>query len=217
MQHGHSGKALALVVGLLCAMAALPLAAAEDSLPTARPLDTALGQLADVLARLDVELASVDKPAADRLEDRVEEAAAIVEDLLAALEDETAPQQPARLDASLRRLIGLVETIAAKPGTQVKPQGSRPALEEVRSWVDGYIAAATALMNPQEARRFERSARDLARALASHLASLAKRAPAADAPAGRLPAAVTRLEALTQRLTDVLDRLATREDEGVTP
>jgi hypothetical protein len=115
----------------------------------------------------------------------------------------------------LRRLIGLLEAIAPRPAPQADAVKARPALEDLRSWVDGYIAAATAPMNPRDASRFERAARDLARELVSHLASLAKRAPAEQA--GRLPAAVARLDALARQLAEMLDRLAARDAATAVP
>jgi hypothetical protein len=213
MRRGSCVKAgvLASAVVLLLAVPAL---CADDASSQPQSLEVTLEHMAGLLGRLGDELATVDRPTADRLEERVEEAAGIVEDLLASLSDEDAPRQPARTDAVLRRLIALLEDIVGGPGPQPERARARATLEGIRAWVDGYIAAATAGMNPRDAARFEHAAQDLARALASHLAGLAHRAPAARQKDGRLPQAISRLESLAQRLDELLARRAAQEDSS---
>lgn len=99
-------KIAALAIVVLSLLAVFPVLAAEDAAANEpRPLEVTLERLAGLLTRLETELAAVDRPAANRLEQRVEEAVRLVEDVLASLGDESedprVPQgcRPAQPDA----------------------------------------------------------------------------------------------------------------------
>ncbi len=229
MRRRGSLKAAAFAAALISMLFVLPALSAEDRAPApqadgareAALLEVTLERMGDLLTRLDTELAGVDRPAADRLEQRVEEAAGLVEDMLASLDGAsdgtTSRQGGARLDLTLHRLVALLEDIVGEPGARPERAKARATLEDIRTWVDGYIAAATTGMNARDAERFDRAARDLARALAAHLARVAKKAPASEPGAARLPAVVARLEALTLRLDEMLLRQAAPKPDTGTP
>jgi hypothetical protein len=187
----------------------LPVLAAEDA---PKPLEVTLERMGDLLTRLDTELAAVDRPAADRLEQRVEEAAGLVEDVLASLggesDDTTLRQSAVRLDLTLHRLVALIEEIVGEPGARPERAKARTMLEEVHAWVDGYVAAASSGLNARDAERFDRAAHDMARALAAQLARVAKKAPVTEHRDTKLPQVVARLEALTLQLDELLLRQA---------
>ncbi len=218
MRRWTSVKTAACAAALISIVFVLPALAAEDA---PKPLELTLERMGDLLTRLDVELAAVDRPAADRLEGRVEEAAGLVEDVLASLGGETdgaTPRQGAvRLDLTLHRLVALLEEIVGEPEARPERARAREALTEVRAWVDGYAAAATARMNARDAERFDRAAHDLARALAEHLARVAKRAPAAEPGTATLAGIVARLEALNLRLDELLLRRPAPRPESAAP
>lgn len=208
---------------LVCALAlaGLPVAGADESPVPPKPLEVTLERMAEILARLDQELAAVDRPAADRLEGRVEEAAALVERLIVALESEepaSAPRKGAvELGLMLHRLVGLLEDIVGAPDRRPEQARARPALEELRAWVDGYVAALTAGMTPREAERLDRVARELARALLGQVARTAKQGTDSTPSPARLPGIVARLEALTLRLNALLERWAEKQEPAPNP
>jgi hypothetical protein len=208
MHHYRNLKSVALVA-LLMALVALPALAAEDTPAEPKPLVVTLERLGELLARLDAQLGSTDRPATDRIEERVAEAGDLVEGLLASLEA-SAPsprEQAAKLDITLHRLIAMLEEIVGGSSQRPERERARMTLEELRAWVDGYVAASTAGMSSRDAERFGRAAHDLARALAAQLAKTAKRAEAPQPGIAKLSAVVERLDALTQRLDALLLRM----------
>jgi hypothetical protein len=216
MRRTISAKAVILVVVALSLFAAVPVVAAQDAATNEpRPLEATLERLAGLLTRLETELA-----AADRLEQRVAEAVGLVEDVLASLGDESedpaSPRGAARLDLTLHRLVALLEEIVGEPRDRPERAKARMTLDEVRTWVDGYVAAAAAGMSARDAERFDRAAHDLARALAAQLARVAKKAPATEQGNATLPQVVARLEALTQRLDELLLRRIVAPDADQT-
>jgi hypothetical protein len=204
-------------------LAVLPaLAAADAAVNEPRPLEVTLERLAGLLTRLETELAAVDRPAAARLEQRVTEAVGLVEDVLASLgnesEDPASPGGVARLDLTLHRLVALLEEIVGEPRDRPERAKARMTLDELRTWVDGYVAAAAAGMSARDAERFDRAAHDLARALAAQLARVAEKAPATEQGKATLPRVVARLEALTQKLDELLlRRIAAPNADQPTP
>jgi hypothetical protein len=175
------------------------------------PLEATLERLGELLTRLGADLDAVDRPVAERLGERVDEAAQLVADLVVALESPDAnPRGMAvRLDLTLHRLVGLLEQVVGDPRERPEREKARGTLGELQAWVDGYVSGATTGMNAREAERFSRAAHDLARALAAQMAKVAGRAdaPAHDGPS--LPQLVARLEALTARLDQILLQRAT--------
>lgn len=222
MRRIFSAKTAALVVVAMSLLAVLPALAADDvAANEPRPLEVTLERLAGLLTRLETELAAVDRPAAGRLEQRVEEAVGLVEDLLTSLggetEEERAPaKRAARLNLTLHRLVALLEGIVGEPHDRPERAKARMTLDELRTWVDGYVAAATAEMSARDAERFDRAAHDLARSLAAQLARVARKAPATEQGNAKLPQVVVRLEALTQRLDALLLRRIAAPDADQT-
>ena len=223
MRRTISAKAVMLVVVALSLFAAVPIVAAQDAaVNEPRPLEVTLERLAGLLTRLETELATVDRPAAARLEQRVTEAVGLVEDVLASLGGETDEGVPAkraaRLDLTLHRLVALLEEIVGEPRDRPERAKARMTLDELRTWVDGYVAAAAAGMSARDAERFDRAAHDLARALAAQLARVVKKAPATEQGNAKLPQVVARLEALTQRIDELLLRwIAAPDADQTTP
>jgi len=217
MRRTISAKAVILVVVALSLFAAVPVVAAQDAAANEpRPLEVTLERLAGLLTRLETELAAVDRPAADRLEQRVAEAVGLVEDVLASLggesEDPASPRGVVRLDLTLHRLVALLEEIVGEPRDRPERAKARMTLDELRTWVDGYVAAAASGMSARDAERFDRAAHDLARALAAQLARVAKKANAAEPSGPKLPQLVERLEELAARLDGVLLRQTARPE-----
>jgi hypothetical protein len=219
-----SAKGAALVAVLVSLLVVVPVLAVEDAAANEpRPLEVTLERLADLLTRLETELAAVDRLAAGRLEERVEEAVGLVEDLLTLLggetEEERAPaKRAARLNLTLHRLVALLEEIVGEPRDRPERAKALMTLDELRTWVDGYVAAATAEMSARDAERFDRAAHDLARSLAAQLARVARKAPATEHGNAKLPQVVARLEALTQRLDALLlRRIAAPDTDQTSP
>jgi hypothetical protein len=219
-----SAKGAALVAVLVSLLVVVPVLAVEDAAANEpRPLEVTLERLADLLTRLETELAAVDRLAAGRLEERVEEAVGLVEDLLTSLggetEEERAPaKRAARLNLTLHRLVALLEEIVGEPRDRPERAKALMTLDELRTWVDGYVAAATAEMSARDAERFDRAAHDLARSLAAQLARVARKAPATEHGNAKLPQVVARLEALTQRLDALLlRRIAAPDTDQTSP
>jgi hypothetical protein len=223
MRRTISAKAVILVVVALSLFAAVPVVAAQDAATNEpRPLEVTLERLAGLLTRLETEVAAVDRPAADRLEQQVTEAVGLVEDVLTSLGGETEEGVPAkraaRLDLTLHRLVALLEEIVGEPRDRPERAKARMTLDELRTWVDGYVAAAAAGMSARDAERFDRAAHDLARALAAQLARVAEKAPATEQGKATLPRVVARLEALTQKLDELLlRRIAAPNADQPTP
>jgi len=171
MRRIFSAKTAALVVVAMSLLAVLPALAAEDAATNApRPLEVTLERLAGLLTRLETEIAAVDRPAAGRLEQRVTEAVGLVEDLLTSLGGESegpaSPRGVVQLNLTLHRLVALLEEIVGEPRDRPERAKARMTLDELRTWVDGYVAAAASGMSARDAERFDRAAHDLARALA---------------------------------------------------
>lgn len=203
-----------VVLAALCL--SLPVLAADETPAAPKPLVLTLERLGELLGRLESQLAKVDRPAADRLEARVTEAGDLVEELVASLATPaTSPREQAmKLDRALHRLIAMLEEIVAGPDDRPERNQAKETLGELRAWVDGYIAAATAGMNPRDAERFARAAQDMARALLARVAETAKKAPAPQPGEMKLSLVLERLDALTARLDALFQRLREREAAG---
>ncbi len=209
MHNRRTQKLMAVGFALVALVVSLPAFAADDAPAAPKPLVVTLERLGELLTQFESQLAAVDRPAADRLEDRVAQAGDLVEELLVSLETPgTSPREQAmKLDRALHRLISVLEEIVVGPDRQPERDQVRTTLGELRAWVDGYIAAATAGMNPREAERFARAAQDMARSLVARLAETAKKAQAPEPGPTKLSLVVERLDALTARLDALLRRI----------
>jgi hypothetical protein len=171
-------------------------------------------RLTETLTRLEKELAEVDGPLADRLEIRLSEASEGLEAVVRRAEQDGAlpASEIVELALVLHRLIFALED-AIQPVVDTRRDDLAAMFDDLRAWVDGYVAAATRGMEAREAARFERAAHDLARQLCAHLARTAK-APAMENT--RLEQLVERLEALAFRLDGLILRRF-RSAESVEP
>ncbi len=196
-----------------CALSALLLVAAvpvgttlAEPSPPENPVEFTLEHLADVLARLEAELTALEAPAAERLEDGLEQIIELIGDLLDEFDrpqDEDGTPIGARiveLDLMLHRLLCVLDEIVENAAETPARSGAKGALDGLRQWVDGYIDGATAGMNPREAARFEKAAHEMIGSLAQRLADIARNAQKPDRGRPILAGLVERLEQLLFRL-----------------
>ena len=211
---GRSCALAVCVIALLAVLATAPgLALAETDPP--KPVEGALQALAGVLGRLEAELAALEAPAAERLEEGLEQAIELIENLL----DELATRQEeadggdvrgriVELDLMLHRLLYVLDEIVENARPSPARPRARAALHDLKDWVDGYIDGATAGMSPAETARFERAARDMIRSLVGQLADMARAAQGPDRGRPVLARLVERLEELLFRLDGLILRRA---------
>ena len=197
----------ACVLSTLLIVATIPMGAALAEPGQAKPIELTLERLSDVLGRLEAELAALDAPAAERLEEGLERIIELVGDLLAELdrprdEADAAPvgARIIKLDLMLHRLLYVLDEIVENSGgTPARPR-AQGALGDLRDWVAGYIEGATAGMTPREAARFEKAVHEMIRSLAQRLADMAHRVQTPDRGRPVLARLVEQLEDLLFRL-----------------
>lgn len=93
----------------------------------------------------------------------------------------------------------LLERIATANEPEPSPK-ARETIAELRIWIDGYIAGATANMDRIEAREFERMSKRLLGEVGKHLARIAEQAQPNAPKKGRLDLVIERIETLLTRL-----------------
>ena len=198
--------ACALSALLLVAAVPMGTALAEPEQRPGNPVEFTLEHFADVLARLEAELAALEAPAAERLEEGLEKIIELIGDLLDESDrprDEDGAAIGARiveLDLMLHRLLYVLdEIVESAPGTPARPR-AKGSLDGLRDWIDGYIDGATAGMGPREAARFEKAAHEMIRSLAQRLADMARNAQKPGRGRPILARLVERLEELLFRL-----------------
>jgi len=196
--------AIALCIALLVSLPSLVSIAAPAG--DARPVEVTLERLSDVLKTLEAELSALEAPRAERLEDGLEEIIELIANLLDAFD---APQGEGdghlkarilRLDLMLHQLVDALEHLLADDDQRPARPGAQDALQDLRSWVDGYIEGMTAGLDPQLASRLEEAAHQMVRDFAKQLADLAKNAVADDPEHPKLERLLDQLNALVQRL-----------------
>jgi hypothetical protein len=198
------------VVSVLLLVAAVPVgtALAEPDPPPENPVEFTLEHLAGVLGRLEAELAALEGPGAERLEEGIEQIIELIESLLDEVdrprdEGEDGAAIRARilkLDLMLHRLLFVLDEIVENAQESPARSRAKGALDGVRDWIDGYIDGATAGMNPREAARFEKAAHEMIRSLAQRLAEMARNAEQPNRGAPILARLVEQLEKLLFRL-----------------
>ena len=198
----------ACVLSALLLVAAAPMgtALAEPEQQPGNPVEFTLEHFADVLARLEAELAALEAPAAERLEEGLEQIIELVGDLLDEFDrprdEDGAPigGRIVELDLMLHRLLYVLdEIVESAADTPARPR-AKGALGDLRDWIDGYIAGATAGMNPRENARFEKAAHEMIHSLAQRLAEMARNAQKPDRGRPILARLGERLEELLFRL-----------------
>ena len=208
-----------LALSALLIMAALPVGTALAEPPDLPIEPTTVGpdgggpfvgmldRLSELLQRLEGELAALEGPRAERLEQGIEQAIEAIENLLDEIEGPgEKPDERARkarlmkLDLHLHRLVHLLEEIVEKtPDRRPERPRAKASIEQLREWIDLYLAEASVGMDSEEYARFERAVRQMAKFLGERIAEMAKKAPVQAKPS-KLAHLVERLEALLFRL-----------------
>ncbi len=171
----------------------------------------AVAGLTVILNKLDKALEALPEDKFPALEEQLEGISNLLSDLLDELEAPPAPgekpqvkQQIVKLDLMLHRLVFILEGIVRRdegvPQPSERSGKAREALEDLRIWVDGYIAGLTARMGSTEAQEFERLARIMLKDIERHVARMASHFRPKDQDAGRVEIALERIKALLTRL-----------------
>ena len=196
-----------IAVALLLIIIPSGIVIAQDE-PRSVSAEVTLERLSNLVQRLEAELAASRNPVAERLEERLEAVAEGLERLLDLIDrpqvEEDAPALKRRIlqfDLTMHRLLHLLEEMIEQP-SPLQHGGAREAFEGLRRWMDGYIAATTAGIPDEQARRFEVAAQEAMRDLVRQLAAMARRVQAdTNTPSDTgLPRLVERLEMLVFRL-----------------
>jgi len=174
------------------------------------PFAGMLNRLSELLRRLEGELATLEGPRAERLEERLEGAIEAIESLLGEVErpreklDETAwKARMVKVNLHLHRLVQLLEEIVERTPDRPERPRAKLSIEQLREWIDDYIVQASAGMDSEEYERFERAVRQMAKFLGERISQMAKKVPAKIEPS-KLARLVERLEALLFRLDGFL-------------
>jgi uncharacterized membrane protein YccC len=192
---------------MLMLVAAIPsgTALAEPNQPA--PVESTLERLADVLGRLETELAALESPGAERLEEGLEQILELIHDLLAEFErprDEEGGEgiraRIVALDLMLHRLLYVLDEIVENAQETPSQPRAKGALDDLRDWINGYIDGLTAGMEPRIAERVERAAFEMVHDLASRIAEMAKNARPDNEGRPVLARLVEQLEELLFRL-----------------
>ena len=201
----------AIMSVLLIALAStilLPLTGiAQDDAVAPGRREVAIEGLNRILNKLEQEITHLQNADFPALKERLEEISLLLENLLADLEtppaaDQEGPtrkEQIIKLDLTLHRLVMLLERIAAANEPDPSPR-ARETIAELRIWIDGYIAGATADMGRIEAREFERMSKALLREVGKHLARIAQQAQPNTPEKDRLDLVIERIETLLTQL-----------------
>ena len=209
----------ACILMMLTLVTAIPAFAEPDQ---AAPVEGTLERLVDVLGRLEAELAALEMPAAERLEEGLERIVELIHGLLVEFDrprdDEGGEGVRARivaLDLMLHRLLYVLDEIVENAQeTPARPRAVG-ALDDLRDWVDGYIDGLTAGMDPRIAGRVERAAFETVRNVASRIGEMAKNIEPGDKGRPVLARLVEQLEELLFRLDGfILHRYHRPQTEG---
>lgn len=210
---------MALVVVLFLVATTSPVFAGladSDQEPDNKP--QAMAPLTRILERLEAVIEPLQEMKFPVLEAQLEEILALLDKLNQ--EWGTPPQSgedkpPIReklvkLDLMLHRLVfvleGIVERADVAPRHLPKREQAQGALEDLKHWIDGYIASATRRMDRIEAREFERTAKALLGEVGKRFNRMVHRAKEYQPEKARLEILLGRIEAL---LAD-LDRFIIR-------
>jgi len=195
-----------MMVGLLL-VAILPMgtALAEPAKDEGR-LEAALEHVSDLLMRLEAELAAMERPAAERLEERLEGAIEAIENLLDALEgprrDINEAAWKARIvafDLQLHRLVHLLEEIVESARNVPERPEAEESLDRLRIALESIIMDASFGMEHEQFEQLEEAVYKTAHLLGGRIKDLAKKVePKTDTP--KLARLVERLEELLFRL-----------------
>jgi len=203
----RSRIAVVCVLTVLAVATAIPAGTAVAEPDPPAPVEGTLVRLADVLGRLEAELAALESPAAERLEEGMEQIIELIHGLLVEFDrprdgedGEGVRARIVALDLMLHRLLYVLDEIVENAQeTPARPR-AKGALDDLRDWVDGYVDGLTAGMEPRIAERVESAAFEMVRDLARRIAEMARNAEPDDKGRPVLARLVERLEELLFRL-----------------
>lgn len=202
--------AVLIMVGLLIVTAVpVGVAVAEPS-EGPRGLESALEKVSDLLMRLESELAALERPVAERLEEWLEGAIEAIENLLDQLEapreeiDEAAwKARIIVLDLQLHRLVYLLEEIVESTPPAVDRPQAEASLERLRVELGSIIMEASFGMEREQFEQLEEAVYRTAHLLGGRIKDLAQKVePKTGTP--RLASLVEKLEGLLFRLDAVI-------------
>jgi len=199
-EHPRRRLGVLAMVGLLM-IAAIPVgtAVAGPGKDSGR-LEATLEHVSDLLSRLEGELAALERPAAERLEERIEGAIEAIEGLIDMLER---PRGDLNVEAWKLRIIEIDLRLhrLVQVSTARAPQrpDAEETIEDLRVRLDSMIMEASIGMSPEEYEQLEASVYRTAHLLGRRIADMAKRVE----PKTGLPL----LARLVERLEELLFRL----------
>jgi hypothetical protein len=194
------------LVSLLC-VAALPvgIVVAEPAGESGR-VEATLEQLSGLLMRLEAELAALERPQAERLEQQLEEVIEAIEGLLDELDG---PRRTAdleawkarllRFDLQLHRLVYSLEEIVESTAAVPARPDAEESIDNLRIILDSIVMDASFGMDGEQFDQLEEAVYKTARVLGGRIKDLAKRVE----PRTALP----ELARLVERLEELLVRL----------
>ncbi len=193
-----------LVIGVVASIPAL----GRETPDASRPIQELLVQMERILLHVEAELAALRSPAAERLEDRLEEVverlSRFLDTALAGsdrLDADAAGLRLMTLDLSLHRFAYLLRRVADDGPVSLHRDRAKSALEDLRNWLSHAANALTADLEPTDAARLEDVTSRIARMLGRQLVEIAGSA----APGGSTWSGLV-------RLADHLDALLFRLD-----
>jgi len=195
-------------LGVLAMVGLLFVAAVPAGIVVAEPaekagrIEVALEQLSELLLRLEGELAALERPQAERLEQRLEEVIEAIEGLLDELEG---PRRAAdleawkarilRFDLQLHRLVyALEEIVESSVAVPARPDAEE-SIDNLRIILDSIIMDASFGMDGEQFEQLEEAVYKTARVLGGRIKDLAKHVEPKTALPG-LARLVERLEEL---------------------
>jgi len=205
-EHPRRRLGVLAMVGLLM-IAAIPVgtAVAGPGKDSGR-LEATLEHVSDLLSRLEGELAALERPAAERLEERIEGAIEAIEGLIDMLERprgdlnvEAWKLRIIEIDLRLHRLVQVLEELVESTARAPQRPDAEETIDDLRVRLDSMIMEASIGMSPEEYEQLEASVYRTAHLLGRRIADMAKRVE----PKTGLPL----LARLVERLEELLFRL----------
>lgn len=188
-------------------------------------IEATLEELSNLVGRLEAELAAMQAPVAERLEERLEGLLELIESILRDFDRprgdgdrDTLKMRILKLDVAMHRLLYLLEELieGAAEGPERRSAGN--AIEGLRRWMNDYVEKMTSGMEPEQADRFENAAHQAMRDLVRRLAAIAERAQPSEENRPLLARIVERLEHLLFRLDGfILQHFPTQQPQPRQP